>query len=568
MRTSPNTSPREANGSQAASPTRTNRSFFDEAASSLFFSPVTVQPKLVVGASNDAYEQEADAMASRVMTMNDPASISSPSLASVSPATIQRKCAHCEEEEKKIQRKESSNTETTASADVSYQLTSGRSGGSPLPNQTRGFMENALSADFSNVRLHTDAKAVQLSRQLNAHAFTYGNDVYFNNGQYAPDSRAGKQLLAHELTHVVQQNAGIQRKRIQREPTATVDNVPGACSFDQHHQIEPAVRQATTWLRATIRRLDTFIGSPAREPGVQAALERHFHSSTAETAGRVRRIFGRIDSEILSRPDLQVECHTTTDTSCNAAGAYVTGNLFVFCPAFFNGSANWQAISVIHEMAHTLTGVTHITDRAYQSDRYYRMQSTMEALTNAASYENFCLEVGTNTPQPTTAPRDETNDCNDRQATPIRRSLAQLERWNRNAQNITSDTRPGMLSQWQDLQTSHLGGTAAANILQARRVYDLVYSRLGSSVTLECERSCDRNVTGYYRYFLFITSDTIHVCPMLFSLNEDDRTIEIYRLILMRYGDVSESTSLQLATLAKSVNDRFWAPPTSLTGFD
>ncbi len=539
------------------------KSFFpsqEKAPSIPFFGPATVQPKLEIGSPNDAYEQEADAMAERVLQQT-----TAPTL--TAPAGIQRKCAHCEDEEK-LQRKESSDAVPTVGPAFTNELTKSAGSGFQLQPGIRSTMESAFGMDFSPVRLHTDAQAVQLSKNVNAQAFTYGSDIYFNAGKYNTDSTDGKRLLAHELTHVVQQGAGVQRKKIQRETTVTVANVPGACSLDQHHQIEPAIRQATTWLRAAINRLDTFIGAPTREPGVLAALERHFHSSTSETAGRVRRMLGRIDSEILTRPDLRVECHTPTDTSCNAAGAYVTGNLFVFCPAFFNGSANWQATSIIHEMAHTLTGMTHITDRAYESNRAYRMLSTIEALTNAASYENFCLELGTGTPAQSTAPQDETNDCNERQATPVRRSLAQLERWNRNAQNLTSDQRPTMLSQWQDLQTRHLGGTTAADILRARRVYDQIHSQLSSALTFECERSCDRNVTGYYRYFLFITSDTLHLCPMLFSLNEDDRTLEIYRLILMRYGDVSGPTSVQLASLAKSVNDRFWAVPTALTGFD
>jgi hypothetical protein len=76
-------------------------------------------------------------------------------------------------------------------------------------------MENRFGNDFSGVRIHTDNKAVQMSRDLNAQAFTVGNDIYFNQGKYSPSSENGKHLLAHELTHTIQQS-GIRRKMVQK----------------------------------------------------------------------------------------------------------------------------------------------------------------------------------------------------------------------------------------------------------------------------------------------------------------------------------------------------------------
>ena len=77
-------------------------------------------------------------------------------------------------------------------------------------------MESVIGADFSNVRVHTDSHAVQMSQDLSAHAFTHGNDVYFNEGKYNPQSSDGQHLLAHELTHTVQQS-GMINKKIQRQ---------------------------------------------------------------------------------------------------------------------------------------------------------------------------------------------------------------------------------------------------------------------------------------------------------------------------------------------------------------
>ena len=77
--------------------------------------------------------------------------------------------------------------------------------GIPLPGAVRTRMEKSFAADFSGIRIHTDETAVGLSRRLRAQAFTYGRDIYFNKDKFSPDSRQGTHLLAHELTHTVQQ---------------------------------------------------------------------------------------------------------------------------------------------------------------------------------------------------------------------------------------------------------------------------------------------------------------------------------------------------------------------------
>src|SRR5207302_7770675 len=80
--------------------------------------------------------------------------------------------------------------------------------GAPLVGETRDFMESRMGADFSDVRVHTDAKASESARSVQAHAYTVGSDVVFQSGQYTPENDSGKRMLAHELTHVVQQRSG------------------------------------------------------------------------------------------------------------------------------------------------------------------------------------------------------------------------------------------------------------------------------------------------------------------------------------------------------------------------
>lgn len=84
------------------------------------------------------------------------------------------------------------------------QIHSMRCPGKSLSRSTREFFEPRFGSDFSRVRVHTCCDAVQMNRELNAQAFTYGNNIFFNEGKYSPENSTGKHLLAHELTHVVQ----------------------------------------------------------------------------------------------------------------------------------------------------------------------------------------------------------------------------------------------------------------------------------------------------------------------------------------------------------------------------
>jgi hypothetical protein len=84
--------------------------------------------------------------------------------------------------------------------------------GRPLDPRTRGYMESRFGVDFGNVRVHTDDRAAQSARQINARAYTVGSDIVFSSGKYAPETSSGRKLLAHELTHVVQQSPGAARK--------------------------------------------------------------------------------------------------------------------------------------------------------------------------------------------------------------------------------------------------------------------------------------------------------------------------------------------------------------------
>lgn len=113
--------------------------------------------------------------------------------------------ARAPEEEERLQARSVGGV--SASADVARQVRAAHGGGNPLPGPVREKMEAQFGADFSGIRIHTDAPAVLLSQALKAQAFTRGSDIFFNEGKFEPGSRTGQHLLAHELTHTIQQGA-------------------------------------------------------------------------------------------------------------------------------------------------------------------------------------------------------------------------------------------------------------------------------------------------------------------------------------------------------------------------
>jgi hypothetical protein len=261
--------------------------------------PATVQTKLVVGAPGDKYEQEADAMADKVMSMTssvqkqeelvqekaenpdrpvaetlqrqneeDGTVHLQPIAETIQRQTEEDATVHLKPLAQTVQRKEiegvvhlkplanqvspiiqqnlkdstlisrKGDSAFTASDSIETRLKSGKGGGQPLPNETRDFMDSRFSNDFSGVKVHTGPDAVQLSKELGAQAFTHGEDIYFNSGKYSPHTDEGKKLLAHELTHTIQQTGpkiktkplktSPKQNRVQRQKTFAKSDIAPA----------------------------------------------------------------------------------------------------------------------------------------------------------------------------------------------------------------------------------------------------------------------------------------------------------------------------------------------------
>ncbi len=210
-----------------------------------------IQPDLMVGAPGDRYEREADRIADQVITFTDiPPSPLTPQASSsidinLQPLahTLQRGNgkptarrpkvipygalfnANQEDEDERnvnitLKREDaSSDGSFPASESIETKIKSHEGGGNTLPEDTKTFMESRFNHDFSEVRVHTDSDAVHMNKDLDAKAFTHKQDIYFNSGQYHPSSQTGKHLLAHELTHTIQQTGpNVKTKlEIQRE---------------------------------------------------------------------------------------------------------------------------------------------------------------------------------------------------------------------------------------------------------------------------------------------------------------------------------------------------------------
>jgi hypothetical protein len=175
-----------------------------------------IQSKLKISEHEDIYEHEADRVAEQVMQMPEPG--------------IQRKCPgdkNCllEDDQKKKNRLVQLKVDGSGAGRVSTpdNLMSNLGHGHQLDSHIRSFMEPRFGYDFSDVMVHTDSNASKSAHKMNASAYTFGNDVVFGKGQYTPGTKIGRQLIAHELTHVIQQGSGTLRdwsSHIARKPAA------------------------------------------------------------------------------------------------------------------------------------------------------------------------------------------------------------------------------------------------------------------------------------------------------------------------------------------------------------
>lgn len=198
-----------------------------------------IQAQLTISQPADADEREADRVAEQVV--------------SAKPAgTIQRQCAACAAgttcptcgEDERVQPKEKPGHTPQFNSKAASQIAPLREGGQPLPSSARTFFEPRFGRDFSHVRVHTDAAAQQSAQDLNANAYTSGQNIVFGTNRFAPGTQEGQRLLAHELTHVVQQSAqgAASQGVVQRQRCSDILNADEVPGVTRGVEVESAVR--------------------------------------------------------------------------------------------------------------------------------------------------------------------------------------------------------------------------------------------------------------------------------------------------------------------------------------
>jgi len=201
-----------------------------------------VQAKLTVNPPDDEYEREADRVA-EVVTQKTTSQIQrqeegeeeEEELMPKPVSEIQRQEEEEEEEEEELMTRSVGSPSITVSEDLEARINTARGGGQPLTDSVRTSLEPQFERDFSEVRIHTDTEADKLSSQLGAEAFTTGKDVFFREGAYQPASSSGQGLIAHELTHVVQQEAAPALQRQEEETQSKLAQTVEIGELSRHH---------------------------------------------------------------------------------------------------------------------------------------------------------------------------------------------------------------------------------------------------------------------------------------------------------------------------------------------
>jgi len=335
-----------------------------------------IQASLKIGQPNDKYEQEADRVANKVMTMPEPKG-----------ASVQRKsgCPECpeqeeiqtkpladqitplvqrqvnEEEEAPLQGKQANHQMPVVTSNIESGINSLRSGGGgrPLSESTRSFFESRFGRDFSGVRVHTGSTASETAASINAKAFTRGKDVVFGPGQYSPGTSEGKRLLGHELTHVVQQQAASKSSPRKIFPVSrAVDDIV-QCTNGRRRAHRFSAEGVSVLIRTSCDHAD--YGHAVVEGAARDALDKIFNT---ECIAEDRRL--RIQRN-LTRNGLDIVCRRSASIGGACAdsteGFYTPANHMKLGSKSFPGHADASAgclplaSTILHEIIHLTRGV-------------------------------------------------------------------------------------------------------------------------------------------------------------------------------------------------------------------
>lgn len=262
-----------------------------------------------------------------------------------------------------------------------------------LDASSRNLFEPRFGHDFSGVRIHTDERAAASASSLNAKAYTYGRDIVFGAGQYNPHSAQGQRLLAHELTHVVQQQQGASVMRDEDDGNVVViDNLgcPKEACAGKEDGIRADLQRALSY---TDRALSAVGGNLSGE--TERLLDWFFSSHTAATATTVRERLTCVRAALQDTLDKNrfgcgtrswAYAHTgSSDTLCEDSGAKVCLD-----PSYFDElSSRERAEALVHECGHRVGLSAGETPDVYSQEWRFMRLDTSQALMNTDSYAHF-----------------------------------------------------------------------------------------------------------------------------------------------------------------------------------
>jgi len=251
-----------------------------------------------------------------------------------------------EEEEEELQAKATSDGISEVNPDIESHIQNIRGGGQPLPESTRAFFEPRFGNDFSQVRVHADAKAAESAQAVNARAFTVGKDVIFGAGQYSETS-AGQKLLAHELTHVVQQESSVPNT-IRRMSYG--DGAPPPRWVQDYNACIVPDKERENCVNEAIGMIREVVNDPESYPRCNDFFHRHCPGGAVDSFAQmfIKAILWKAD-----RPSA-------------LAFASVSGDNVAYTQAGYNSGPRNLAVTLVHELMHNC-GITGV-DEHYLAD--------------------------------------------------------------------------------------------------------------------------------------------------------------------------------------------------------
>ncbi len=331
-----------------------------------------LQRKLAINEPGDVFEQEADRVAEQVMRMPEPG---------------MRRTSQDHPMTSLVQRRtEGTSRGVTEAPPIVHDVL--RSPGRPLDAAARAFFEPRFGHDFANVRVHSGPLAEQSAREVNAHAYTVGHSIVFGPGRFSPETAEGRQLIAHELTHVLQQGTvghGVRASHplsMQRHGATAKTTLPRTetegCDPSLQSDLKAMHLPAREHVERAIASLDP--GWKRMTPANRAAFSQYFdpsHSGQIDD-GFVRRVRDQYTLIHSTLRSLRFDCDPKSWTLCGTSKKWCVGgrlmwtcfgNLHVCSNAYRAAAPNAKIETIIHESVHN---ALLTTDRAYSNDAGFK----------------------------------------------------------------------------------------------------------------------------------------------------------------------------------------------------